>query len=1100
MTKSDSAPSSTPTQAGINVPREGMLATVRNRRGLVTAVDAHEGGPDGLVHLVTIEYTDADGVSEDEVVWEREVRASLQEPSALPRVHDEAAMPVADFDALVRAARWGAVTPFVDPDGSDGPLTRLPLVAPFHGAIQVEDFQLVPLLKALRMPRVSLLLADDVGLGKTIEAGLILAELLLRRRVRRVLIVCPASLRTQWRQEMRDKFSILFDEVDRPSTAALRRQLGLDANPWRTHQRIITSYDYLKQPDVLEAFRSASSVGKDSPHLPWDLLIVDEAHNLSPAPYGEESDASQLLGQLAPMFEHKLFLTATPHNGHTRSFSGLLERLDPVRFSRKSDRLSPAEKARVEEVVIRRLKRDINERTKPNERFSNRHLRAVPLYLHKAELALSAAFQEFRAEVRHLFVSRRRGEQIAGGFAAEVLGKRLLSCPAAFADSWWRYREGMNEAIATDAADVRAAERAVREDSADDREIESRTAHAARTVGAWLHPLADTLKPQMDAIDQALKALQLTKPGTESNPNGDARFEALLRWIDDHLRVEGAWKSDERLVIFTEYKTTLDYLRRRLTECYQEPECIQVLYGNMDPPSMRDQVKEAFNAPASPLRVLVATDAASEGLNLQETARYLLHYDVPWNPSRLEQRNGRLDRHGQARDVYVHHFASDDEDDLRFLSFIINKIDAIREDLGSVGEVFDSAFQRRFIEAKDAGEVTAAVDRDLKIAKGRAEIPHDSSTGIAVDHEQAETEYQRLQALRSELDLTPDSLRTTLDVALKAGSALSTALAGPDAEGRFAVSTSLPSEWQLMVNETVRLKDRTRGLGALPHAVFDSDFFIDRTGKRPVFRPRKDTVLLHLGHPLFQRALASFARARFAGASSGASRWTVRQGDVPAGADALLLLTVEELAVNELRESFHHWVRTIKIPVHNGDLGPALGYLPASQLGGSTRVYAGGLTRAREIWGEVEGDVRARLKTLAGELETRLIEMLAFEKVEAIKREAERFRSRQGELSALIQEQTLASLEREVEDLKREQQQGFLFDQAERLAAMASSQKEKEEELRRRKAHYEALRDQLARERTRVLDHLLPRRYALRGKAQVFPVAVEIRLPQESAR
>lgn len=1089
-------------QAGTNVPREGMLATVRNRRGLVTAVDAHEGGPDGLVHLVTIEYTDADGVSEDEVIWEREVRASLQEPTALPQVVADPAMPAEHFDALVRAARWGAVTPFIDPDGSDGPLTRLPLVAPFHGAIQVEDFQLVPLLKALRMPRVSLLLADDVGLGKTIEAGLILAELLLRRRVRRVLIISPASLRTQWRQEMRDKFSILFDEVDRPSTDALRRQLGLDANPWRTHQRIVTSYDYLKQPDVFEAFRSASTVGKDSPHLPWDLLIVDEAHNLSPAPYGEESDASQLLGQLAPMFEHKLFLTATPHNGHTRSFSGLLERLDPVRFSRKSDRLSPAEKARVEEVVIRRLKREINERTKPNERFSNRHLRAVPLYLHKAELALSAAFQAFRAEVRHLFASRKRGEQLAGGFAAEVLGKRLLSCPATFADSWWRYRDGMREAVANaaiDAADVRAAEKAVREDSVDDRELESRTAHAARTVGAWLLPLADRLKPQMDAIDQVLNALHLTKSGTDANPNDDARFEALLRWVDDHLRVEGAWRSDERLVIFTEYKTTLDYLRRRLTECYEEPECVQVLYGNMDPPSMREQVKEAFNDPTSPLRVLVATDAASEGLNLQETARYLLHYDVPWNPSRLEQRNGRLDRHGQARDVYVHHFASDDEDDLRFLSFIINKVDAIREDLGSVGEVFDSAFQRRFIDAQDTVSLTAAVEREVTIAQGRAEIPHDSNTGIKVGHEDGETEYQQLQALRSELDLTPDSLRQTLDVALKAGSALPTALAGPDTEGRFAVSSSLPADWQLMVNETVRLRDRFSRLGALPHAVFDPGFFIDRTGKRPVFRPRKDTVLLHLGHPLFQRALASFARARFAGASAGASRWTVRQGPVPAGADALLLLTVEELAVNELRESFHHWVRTIRIPITNGELGAALEHVPASRLEGSARVFAAGLSRARELWNDVERDVRDRLKETAGELEARLVDMLVSEKLEAVERETERFRSRHGELSTLIQEQTVARLEREIDELKQAQQQGVLFEQAERLAEMASSQKEKEEELRRRRTHYEALRDQLARERTRVLDHLLPRRYALRGKAQVFPVAIEIRLPYEGA-
>jgi SNF2 family DNA or RNA helicase len=123
-------------------------------------------------------------------------------------------MPEADFDALQRATRWTALSPFLNPDRSAA-LPHSPIASPFFGAVQVEDFQLVPLLKALRMPRISLLLADDVGLGKTIEAGLILTELLLRRRIRRVLILCPAALRKQWQQEMKAKFSLTFDVIDR---------------------------------------------------------------------------------------------------------------------------------------------------------------------------------------------------------------------------------------------------------------------------------------------------------------------------------------------------------------------------------------------------------------------------------------------------------------------------------------------------------------------------------------------------------------------------------------------------------------------------------------------------------------------------------------------------------------------------------------------------------------------------------------------------------------------------------------------------------------------------------------------------------------------
>jgi len=216
------------------LPRVGMLATVRNRRGIISAVDPFDGGTEGRLHLVTVEYTDAEYPPEDQLLWEREPYAALLEPTALPQVSQHGPMAHEEFDALVRATRWTAIAPFVDPDGEGGPLTRFPIAAPFHGAIQVDDFQLVPLLKALRMPRIALLLADDVGLGKTIEAGLILSELLIRRRVRRVLIICPASLRSQWRQEMQDKFALSFDEVDRDSTQNLRKRLGMDANPWRT--------------------------------------------------------------------------------------------------------------------------------------------------------------------------------------------------------------------------------------------------------------------------------------------------------------------------------------------------------------------------------------------------------------------------------------------------------------------------------------------------------------------------------------------------------------------------------------------------------------------------------------------------------------------------------------------------------------------------------------------------------------------------------------------------------------------------------------------------------------------------------------------------
>ena len=155
--------------------------------------------------------------------------------------------------------------------------------------------------------------------------------------------------------------SLRFEVVDRQGqgTERLRRRLGMDATPWRSFSRIVASYHYPRQPDVLKQFRAACRAPEGSPHLPWDLVIVDECHNLMPSPFGEDSELCRMLRLLAPQFEHRLFLSATPHNGHTRSFTGLLEMLDPVRFSRSRE-MGPAMRGRIKDVVVRRLKRDIN--------------------------------------------------------------------------------------------------------------------------------------------------------------------------------------------------------------------------------------------------------------------------------------------------------------------------------------------------------------------------------------------------------------------------------------------------------------------------------------------------------------------------------------------------------------------------------------------------------------------------------------------------------------------------------------------------------------------------------------------------------------------
>lgn len=1070
-------------------PQPGMLAIVRNRRAIVSEVRPF-AGENGMLHLVTLDYKDDGAPLQEELIWECEPRRELLRAHAIPQASDPM-MDQNDFSALLRSARWTALSPYVDPDG-DGPLDRMPICSPFHGAVEVEDYQLVPLLKALKMPRISLLIADDVGLGKTIEAGLIVRELLLRRRIQRVLILTPASLRTQWRDEMWDKFSLPFDIIDRDSTQKLRRQMGIDANPWRSSTRAIASYHYLRQPDVLEQFHSACRVAEDSPNLPWDLLIVDEVHNLMPAPFGEDSDLCRTLRLIAPRFEHRLYLTATPHNGRTRSFSGLLELLDPVRFS-QTEELKPAEKERIRDVVIRRLKREINARTDP-PKFSDRKApQGLDLAFTDGELRLISAVDNFRTAIRSTIAGRSKKHRLSGTFAVEILGKRLLSGPVTFADSWQRCKLGIREEEQADDTDLLAAKRSVEDETDDDRELEQRNSTAVTVIGAWLKPLAEELSDQILEVDRALEGLRLDlskSPMTGQNPVHDARYQRLRQLIDERLREGGSWKPDERLVVFTEYKTTLDYLLRRLRHDYPgDEQRLLSLFGGMGDVE-REQIKRAFNDPNNDVRVLVATDAASEGLNLQETARYLLHYDCPWNPSRIEQRNGRLDRHGQARDVETFHFVSAQDADLRFMAHLITKVDQIREDLGAVGAILDEAIHRRLVAGDSAEDVQQDLDARVEQVRGSVEVPADA----AHEPEDGQGAKQRIDSLAAELDLDPDSQYILLDTAMgmHAGRPQITE---PDAEQRHKIINPSLAGWSETIDETVRRTSTGSGLGPLPYLTFSAAPFMVNCGDRTVFRPKHTVQFLHLGHPMMGKAVSSIARRRFPGQQA-VSRWVARYGEVPAGADALVVLHIEELGINQLRETFHHWIRTLRYPVIGDELGAPLPHVPAAKLP-ATRACTNpdDQHRSAALLDNLEVDLQDEVKRLRQVLTENLMRQLDVDGATAINDEEQRFRSRQGEVSALITENTVAKLEREINFLKAERAQGRLWDPDANVEDIDRTIESKQEEVNRRRMHYEEIRDQLSAERDRVLNRLLPKRFALEGTAQVFPLAVEIWLP-----
>jgi superfamily II DNA or RNA helicase len=732
----------------------------------------------------------------------------------------------------------------------------------------------------------------------------------------------------------------------------------MDTNPWRTFPRIVASYHYLKQPDVLAAFLAASQAQhRGIAALPWDLLIVDEAHNCMPAAAGENSALARMLTQISRYFEHKLFLTATPHNGYTQSFTGLLEQLDPVRFTKK-DGLTAAERRRTEEIVIRRLKRDINQADEAagrTPRFVEREIVPLALDSNAHETALSGAFENLRNALRHLLSRGSRSEQMSGYFAIEVLQKRLLSCPFAFAESWHRFLAGLREDEQATDEEVRAAERAVREEIDDDAETEGRLAYASRIAGAWLRRYAKDVSQFVKAIDARLRALGLVpaSDGLLPDPAEDARFERLGMLIEERLREGKTWREDERLIVFTEYKTTLDYLERRLRSKYAtEPtNRFLVLHGSLDEPH-REEIKAAFNDPDHPVRVLLATDAASEGANLQETARLVLHWDIPWNPARLDQRNGRLDRHGQARDVYVFHFTSETDADVRFLGKVLKKVDQIRTDLGSLAELFDTAFQRRFRQLVDVDQIDRELDRGIekKRQKPKQDVPRTPVTG---KNEEAAHEW-----LRHELDFEPKHLQSLLEVALGAHAGRPFTFDGPDSRGRYRFP-EVPERWRGVIDAEVRLGGRRGDLGALPAVVFDGASNVIVRGGRSVYRPAKDTVLMHLGHPLVRQALLFLSRARFPGTAEArsSSRWIVRRGPLPVDCDALVLVTVEELAVNDLRETFHQWVRTLRFSVRKGVLGDMLAHVPASEDASDPEPVEGLTDKARSLWDDVEPEI-----------------------------------------------------------------------------------------------------------------------------------------------
>ena len=338
--------------------------------------------------------------------------------------------------AFLDAVRWGTVASADDQT----------LQAPFRAGIAIEDYQLEPVAKALTMPRVNLLVADDVGLGKTIEAGLVIQEMLLRHRARRVVVVCPAPLTVKWREEMAEKFGLGFSVLDAAALKQLRRTHGLQANPFQVFPRVIISLAWLRTPRVQRLLDEVLSGREGQPPF-VDVLVVDEAHHCAPASptraEGRSLDTQQTAAvrRLGEHAQHRLFLSATPHNGHPESWQALLEMLDPRRFARGVE----PDPALVQQVMVRRLKDELRH-PDGSPRFPGREARSIDVPYTDDEReghALLTSYVAARQQARGRAASR------AGDLVSLLLKKRLFSSPFAFARTLEAHAESVRRADGT---------------------------------------------------------------------------------------------------------------------------------------------------------------------------------------------------------------------------------------------------------------------------------------------------------------------------------------------------------------------------------------------------------------------------------------------------------------------------------------------------------------------------------------------------------------------------------------------------------------------------------------------------------------------------
>jgi SNF2 family DNA or RNA helicase len=522
----------------------------------------------------------------------------------------------------------------------------------------------------LKQPRIRFLIADDAGAGKTIMAGLVLKELKLRNLAKRILIVVPGHLKDQWRRELKEKFDEKFVVLDRNTFNA-----HYGENPWEKNNQVITSIDFAKQKDIHTTL---------SP-VHWDLVIVDEAHKMAAYRYGEKIQKTERykLGEiLSKTSNHLVFLTATPHKGDPENFRLFLDLIMPGFFATR-EMVEESLKNRDNPLFIRRLKEDLKDFDgKPI--FTRRFPKTIKFHLSDIEKELYNEVSRYVVEQYNKALQLDRRRNVA--FALIILQRRMASSTYALLKSLERRKNRLEKILEGEGKNrdqfVQQIWIPADYEEIEDLEESERWKKEEEWESVTVAKDPEELRQEIETIKRLIEKAKRVIEKEE-----EVKLKELKKAIAEGFKKIEEMKGSRKILIFTESKDTLDYLVRKIREWGYK---VNYIHGGMD----LDERIKAEKTFRDETEIMVATEAAGEGINLQ-FCHIMINYDIPWNPNRLEQRMGRIHRYGQQKDVYVFNLVAEDTREGRVLAKLFDKLDEIREKLGSdrvfdvIGDVFE---------------------------------------------------------------------------------------------------------------------------------------------------------------------------------------------------------------------------------------------------------------------------------------------------------------------------------------------------------------------------------------------------------------------------